>query len=575
MKQVVSILVGLFLALSSIAQPYLNPQEFEYMLPNQLGVYVDGSQYGSGVQVSLHFKTGFMSEAASKDGISLLTYCYIYAAINDGVRQIPNVTMHGSIEANLTSFQFTLNNQKQLPALFGKLNQVFEKFEVDSARLANAKDMAHSLADHVQNDTLFEVENTTGPQLWGDFYSVYRPLASGNFMMEADSAEVASYQTQHYCPGYGLLMVSGQVKHREVRGLVMDSLTGWPDCRYSPANRQLLPNYQTTPVTRRNVHVEPGAAPTLLWFYQGPNLFNEFKMPFAAVALKGIWQLPGFKAQLDSMGLTGLSFDFSMEKVASQVVLKLALNDTAAIDTTIRQYHQFLDSLAVDGLISAEMLSQVKANMKEAMTATKSGDQRYELFAKYWAWSERNWIQSVADSIERLKLSDIKQLITRFLILPQHVSALVVPDSTLMAEHEDVYTSTTRDLQDYVFRFDKNTGNLDSASQTYLNSLYQFLKINPQMQVQIVGHAGKDELGQVQDGEMLDFLDTHPGFVITEKSLIPTKKIRLDVYRALVITKYLIERGIPDTQISGTGLMLSEKRTLEEDRRKVYLLRKF
>lgn len=575
MKQIISLYTLLVLSLVTTGQTYLNSNEFEYMMPNQLGLYVSGDQSIKSVQISLSFKSGYGSEPAAQDGISLLMYSYLLNAFSKDVNLIPGAVLSGELRENLTIFTFSLTNKKYIPTLFSQMNGVFEQFVVDSLELEQARGMAFKLAADMQQDRMSQVEAVVGPQLWGDFFPIYYPLAADSFLLAADSAALADYQLQHYCPGYALIMITGGVEHRDMRRLVMDSLTGWRDCRYSPANRQLLPSYKPTPLSRQNVVVTDVEQPTLMYFYQGPNLFNKFQVPFAAEALAWIFELPAFREQLDSMGLGALKYDFDMKKVAVPVVFSIALNDTTNIDSLAALYRSFLDSLAMGVLIDKEMLDVVKTDMLNNMSATTAGEKRYNLFRKFWAWSEKPWIKTVGDSIQRLKPKHIQQFVTGYLLQEQFVSALLLPDSAAITEVEEQYVSTTWDLQDYVFHFEKNTGNLDSVSLASLNMLYQFMKINPQMKVQVVGHAGKDELGQVQDKTMLEFLEAHPGFEITETPLIPTKKIRLDVYRALVVTRYLIERGIPETQISGTGLLLSHNYKTEQDRRKVFFLRKY
>jgi hypothetical protein len=117
------------------------------------------------------------------------------------------------------------------------------------------------------------------------------------------------------------------------------------------------------------------------------------------------------------------------------------------------------------------------------------------------------------------------------------------------------FTSTNRSA-DYRFIFIKNNAQLaDSTQDSLIISLAQFIKINPHIRVMVNGVAGKDELLHQTDNQALDFLKQHPGFKITPTSLIPIFKIRLDVQRALTIVKRLIELGVPDEQVTGTGII--------------------
>ena len=311
-----------------------------------------------------------------------------------------------------------------------------------------------------------------------------------------------------------------------------------------------------------------------MWLYQGPNLFNEYRVPFAAMAFNEIFQLPVFQKQLDSLDLSKLQYQFAMKKMASPIVVTLPIDDSTQITDIRQKYRSYLDSLAMGKLVTNFMLDTVKTQLKKRMTTTGVGPKRYQLLRDYWVWNEEKWINTVQDSIEQIKLTYIQRFVQEYLIDAHYASVLLLPDSSYIKEYEEDYTNTTFHLRDYVFSFNKNTGDMDSSSQL-LNSLYQWLKINPQMTIQVVGYAGKDELNQVQDDEMLDFLEAHPDFKITQQSLIPTRKIRLDVYRALVVTRYLLDRGIPDSQVSGNGITLPSDFKTETDRRKAFLIRTY
>ena len=69
---------------------------------------------------------------------------------------------------------------------------------------------------------------------------------------------------------------------------------------------------------------------------------------------------------------------------------------------------------------------------------------------------------------------------------------------------------------------------------------------------------------------MLDYYKNNPGFVIAPSDLIPTKKMRLDVYRSMIIVRKLAEKGISLNQISGTGKVIDNKQAESEYPYRVY-----
>jgi hypothetical protein len=138
----------------------------------------------------------------------------------------------------------------------------------------------------------------------------------------------------------------------------------------------------------------------------------------------------------------------------------------------------------------------------------------------------------------------------------------------LIANNDTLYTETAVTPDNYNFYFKRNTADFsEENADSLLNSLYQWLKINPSAKIKINGVAAADELLTIKDDAMLEFYKKNPEFVIAPSDLIPTKKIRLDVLRSMTIVRKLVEKGISLNQISGTGKLATKTDNANETQR--------
>lgn len=574
MKRLCTIVIILLAVLNAQAQFYLLPNEYHYRLINNLSVIVVDDTSKADVQADLILKVGPYLEDTTLDGLNFL-YCHLLEAqlVDALERKLPSAKLSSEVDLEYVAFRFTLPNDERIDSFLAVIYEVFQEQKWDSTDLEQAKLAAMATIDTMVKKPERAAVNHLRLQLWGNYRSHMTIYDNEENILAADSATIAKLEEQFYCPGYGLMTIHGNVNNRAFRFMAQRDFNAWDQCRYSPLNRKVVPEYQKLLFSRQSVMLAPVEQPEFLLLFQGAALLESDKNALTTLLLaKLIDRSDSVQKQLDSLPIQSLSLDFDLLKYAADMRFTLVPNE----DALMAGYHAFwmlMDSIAHTDMISDEELTDVKTELISELTIKDRPDDRTRLIQYYWSIGRSEWIKTLESVIAELGPEDVQQVVKQYILNNTYTSSLIAEDTSGISSAIAMeYTSTRRDVYDYTFHFDKNTADISTPNaDSLLNSLFQFLHINPHAKIRIIGVAGKDELAKVKDQELVNYLKGIEHFYITPKELIPTNKIRLDAYRAMTIMKYLLVRGVHIKQLEGTGLMLKPKVFPNEmQRRQVY-----
>lgn len=575
MKSRISIIAILcLLGYSAAAQFFLLPNEYHYRITNNLSIVVDDQPQMRQVQANLVFKIGPYMEDTTLDGHNFLYFHLLQQQLNKGLAQIPRATLQAHIELEHTNFDFTLPNEASFPMLLDLIYHTFQEPSWDSTNLEQAKNDAFAAIEAAKKQPERHAINQLRLQLWGNYQSHMTIYENIENIANADSVSMAALHEQFYCPGYALLTVRGAVDNRDIRFKSQVKFNGWMGCRYSPLNRKVVPEYQTLAFSRQNVMLAPVDEAEFLILFQGPALIISDKDALSAALLADMLQnADSLRARLDSTAIKSLRLDFDLQKYAADLRFFVVPKK----DELIEGYHDFfslMDSIAYANVFSAEEFESAKKRLANELTAKSKDANRTKLMEYYWTIGRSEWIKTLETDIAALAMDDVKAATRQYVCNNTYTSALLAEDTTgITSAIQQEYTSTKTDVFDYTFNFAKNTADIISDdADSLMNSLFQFLKINPQAKMRVIGAAGKDELSKVTDPQMGAFVDSlRETTTIGQQLKAHGSTFRLDVYRSLVTIKYLLDRGIPPGQIEVTSLMLKPKEfTNEMERRKVF-----
>lgn len=549
----------LILSFHAWGQDHLLPKEFEYRLSNGMDLVLVEDPTTVKSTVFLSGRIGPYMEDSTIDGSLMVCFNLLTKGLEDKLSGIAKVDGYMSLE----SFMFSLSeiDKEHLKPTLSLINSVFKDTWWDSTDVETAKAIA---LQNANTDPLTQVVEKLNKQLWNDHYTHMSELASADQVMSIDSQLIASALERLFCPSLMHLTVHTASDHRDLRTFLIVDWNDWTACHASNITTSYVPSYNAMPFTLQNLVVKPIEQPTFLYLVQGPSAFLGQKQLMFGTLIEELVGTSDTVAMLaDSAGLSNIKISRHGDVYASDMLLSAQNGSDSSLSVAYVSFMSLIDSLTDTNrvLFTNIELARAKAVLVDLFQDTTLGTHRSMLLSKHWSHKQEEMVSDLSKYLNELTAKDMIAGLHRYLKGSTYASAVVVTDSTeLTQELETVYCSTDKSIVDHVFHFKKNTGQYsDTDHVEALNELYQFMRYND-FRLQVVGLSSKAELGTVEDPEMAQYFnnDSIP-FMITSGRKYKNNRIPLELYRVMVILRYLLDRGIAPERLLGTGMRLPKK----------------
>lgn len=143
--------------------------------------------------------------------------------------------------------------------------------------------------------------------------------------------------------------------------------------------------------------------------------------------------------------------------------------------------------------------------------------------------------------------------------------------------NEQPYYPLDENIADTKFTYELNKTDIETEeAKQDLKKLIQWLKINPDVHVQINGFADEGEYMKAYSDTVLRFIDSTPTFHKAMPDITKKGYLRIEFMRAMKIAKAIYEAGITDDRISGTSMVFKSdtKEAAAENRKCTVTLEK-
>lgn len=541
------------------AQNYLKRNEYFHSLVNGLKVIIieDTSAQNISIQLSINVGTSYESKAVA-GGSELIAA--------KAARFFSKYNTQCILTNDYTGYYTTTNSIDNLSEIFTSHLAAFNENIDSNTNNVNTQ--------YIQYNTSFTsctankgCENAVKIIYENNENRLGRPISDFHndttFLMN-----VAKFKSSFYCPQNAFLVVNGNFKKAEVYKIIQNILLDWKDCTYSPFRTFPVQNIKTSDYNVHLVTNDETNSSNLNIYQPGPVVYKNKRdvltgLLFANIINNNQSAIRSYFA--DTFKLNNVRCDFNLRRFISLFSLKYEVDSNNI--NFIKNYRK-LDFLADRRHYDSD-LSKSKILLIDKLGSTSNTKDYINTLTLFNATTSLDYYGKIQDSINSITVKDIVDFVNKYILNNKFVA--VFNNRQIVGEIDSIFTETAIYPEAYEFYFKRNTGIFDNDSAyIILNSLYQWLVLNANSKIKINGVAGNDELLTVKDDDMLNFYKNHPEFVISPSDLIPTKKMRLDVYRSMTIVRKLVEKGISLNQISGTGKLRNPDAESPEKNYKVY-----
>ena len=179
--------------------------------------------------------------------------------------------------------------------------------------------------------------------------------------------------------------------------------------------------------------------------------------------------------------------------------------------------------------------------------------------AKYRFSNDENYFPSLADSISNVTVQTMQGYVNEYFVGRAGVKCLYVDSASLAAAPAgQLYYLLDESIKEVRFSYPQNVADIDTVTGTAdLERLIQWLRINPDMHIQINGFSDKSEFSKSYDTTVTRFIKNTPTFRKAMPDAIKVGYLRLEMMRAMKIAKAVYEAGIGEDRITGTSMVFT------------------
>ena len=545
----------LLLPLCLQAQEHLLRHEYKYRLSNGFDLLLVEDSSAKQTTMFLAGKLGPFLEDSTTDGAFMVCFELLKAGLNEQLGD--KVTVDGYMRMEYFLLELSGFGNEVEP-IVEDIQTVMTQAWWDSADVEAAKIKA---LQHASTDPVTLVGEQLSTQLWADDAPKLSLLAPTAQLMAIDSQTIAHIINELFCPSLMRLAIHTPLDHRSLRSEMIILWNDWEACRVPHSVINFVPTYRPMQFSLQDLIVKPVNKPTYMRSVQGPTIFNgQDQLLFGMMIEELVGISDTVALLLDSLQLENIELDLWGGKYASELLLYANYNGDSTIAAGQQAFLMLIDSLSDTARTwcTLEEMAKAKAVLVDQLQDTILGTHRTLLLCKHWASGQEALTTFLSKELDKLKPADMVLGFKAYFTVANNASALILPDSTMLDQHLiDNYTTTRATVFDHVFHFKKNTGTYsDSAYEVALNELYQFMR-NNDMNLQVIGLSSKEELGHVTDADMVKFFKSESmPYMVTSGRKAKRDNIPLELYRVMVVIRYLVERGISPDRLVGTGMRL-------------------
>jgi zinc protease len=562
-------------AYHAAAQNYIKQKEYYHELVNGLKLMVVQDAAAIDTKIILTVNAGTSHESKDAQGVTMLIAALAGKQLNTaGIEK--QVMLHN----DYTHYFLTLNGNKDISNVFSTLAGAMNYYPQDSSELVNAS--FQTVTNKTTASNYNNAENRAAHFIYSDNTHRLGITANDSSIVNTSFKKTVAFKKKYYCPQNAYLIVYGNLDHNEVYKTALNNFLIWKDCSYSVALNMPAAYIRTGEFNSQLLNfTESDSFICLSLIQPAPATINSRKDVLCAMLFSKLLSDSTSAVNTfikDSLKIAKAEFIYSPAKYTCTSQFNF-YSDTATAKQFLSIYSK--REYLKDSLLYAENnLTHAKQQLNASFDKFTDTTSYLFAMARYMSLTSLDHFSKLTDSVNAISQSDMTKFVSRYIADNTFAAILNISQSAFDSLSLDsIFTETDVTPDTYEFSFAKNTNifqlqigdsivpyNYDSL----LNSLAQWIKINPTKVFKINGVASDDELLSVRDDAMINFFNNHPGFQFAPENLIPTKKMRLDVYRSMTIVKALVEKGVSIRQLSGTGKLLTAKEAEKEPGQKVY-----
>ncbi len=534
---------ALSIGVSTFAQEKLPDNFFLKKLNNGLEVLVIEDANVPLATIEICVKNGSYTESPDYNGLSHL-YEHMFFKANktypsqkaflDRVNEL-GISFNGTTSNERVNYFVTLSNTKLTEGL-DFINSAIRYPLFDTTEMRNENPVVAGEFQRAESNPFFSLFDRMNHEMWGDLYSRKNVIGDYNIIYTATPEKMNVIKEKYYYPNNSLVAICGDVDHNKVFAEVERIYGDWAPSGFDPFQKWPIPEFKSLEYSQQFIIESRNArVPLFLLGYHGPDTRGDIKATFAADVFSYILQQKTSKLQKELVE-TGLAFQVNVGyqtcKYVGPIQIVLVPNP-ARIEEAYTVLWKNINEWDSDSYFNDEQLQTAKdlLAVQEAYNMEKPS-QFIHTVTYWWCSATIGYYTNYIDNLQKVTREDIKNYVRKYIKGQPYVAGVMIPPGV----KTDKFFANTLPMEGYTLQFPVNGAEIlgDSANAAKVNSLTQWLKINPKANISIDAFANDTENKNAAESRYNTILKILTDAGISENRIIGTsnKKFQAKTVKA-------------------------------------------
>jgi len=514
------------------------------------------------IYTDLYFRTGTVYEFDSTSGICQLISKTISTEIDADIKKSGRqVKYSGTLSPEQIGFHFESGMgdlDYVLTLIHDKiLHPVFREGSLETAQ-AQVSAALDSLKAQDANNS----EARVAKIIWGKDYDKLNLYGDRHNYARLKVSDLAAFHKKYFLPFNNTVSILGSYNENEVLDKAQNAFNDFQSREFNPELITRVIDFK--PIVNTLQFISKGSDKNLATVtYQNPGARQDRNATYSAFLLMELINDKNGRIQktLKAAGLKDVKAVYNCDNFYGTFVISAQPADNNFNDA-FTALSKLITDFSQKEYFKQEELDGAKKNIQTEFNALKANNINtfMSMVAKYRFSNDENYFAGLADSIKNVTLQNMRDYVGDYFIDHAGVRNLSTSDDALKSAPADqqYYALNESTMAEVKFTYELNKNDIDTGEgRQNLQRVIQWLRINPDIHVQINGFSDEHEYTKAYDDSVIRFIDSTVTFHKAMPDVTRKGYLRLEFMRAMKIAKALYQAGITEDRISGTSMVFT------------------
>jgi predicted Zn-dependent peptidase/outer membrane protein OmpA-like peptidoglycan-associated protein len=517
---------------------------------------------GSTIYTDIYFRIGPVYEFDSVSGISFILSKIIDAHIESELKTNGSgrkIKYYSTVDPERIGFHF----ECALPDLEYVLTIVNKKInsaQFDAEGVDEAKTEFRADLDSLKLLGSYVKDTKVMKKLWGKDYKKVNPYGDQKTYVRLTADDLALFHKKYFLPLNNSIYILGNFPYKETLDEAQNISKGFRSREFNPELINKVIDFRLV-ITNVQLLTEGREKNAMSISYQNPGARSDRIGTYCAFVLTQLMNNKNGRIQksMKAAGIKGFKAAYDCANFYGTMVISAQAPDSNVFQG-FEVMAQLIHDISQKDYFKDGEIETAQRNIEIEYNDLKANNIRgfMSMVSRYRFSNDERYITSMIDSIKSVNVEQMRNYTSDYYAEHCGVRCLMIPDTSIIDTSSDQYFALDESIGDTKFTYELNKSDIETKeAKQNLQKVIEWLKINPDIHIQINGYADAGEFMKAYNDTILRFIDSTATFHKAMPDATKKGYLRLEMMRAIKIAKAIYEAGIGEDRITGTSMVFN------------------